>query len=776
MPRKGEKVAGAESDDVPVQEEYDENEDEDFNPDKALADEDASSSSDEEAESSIAKPAMRAKKRKADVTEDLDSGDEATIRERKRKRKRKNGAAGEAEESGGEGGFVRTRAQRVAEKAERREKKRTEVGDVTINVDDIWAELNRVPIGRPPPPPISVDDAHGQGESDQENLAADEEFITIRRRIEYAGETTEIEETVPRNSKEGQRYLKEHPPDGQPITPANVLRRPLRRPSAFEPNPTALIKGVPPEKLRLRAPSRVDVLLAAERVAEEQRKKAEKMTTVQKSALDWSGFVEKQGLREELEAYGKGTIKPDTSKESNHSVAEKDLPGLPPDSSTPQRRHTWIRRICVTLWIWETLSLLTSATCIGAIVVLLSHYDGKPLPDWKYGLTMNGVISILAVVTKASMMLPVAETLSQLKWCWFWKTHRPVCDFESFDGASRGPWGSLMMLLNVPLWSLGTLGAGLTVAAMFVEPALQQIPAYTSLPVRVGGSGLGRSINFTDTVTIGGEPGLSLAEGIKSAMFRGIFGTEDSVSTSSNCATGNCTWPTFSSLAVCSACEDLTSLLVQYPTPSTQPLTTFWIVSSNMNATSNIGAGSRSEFMYKTDVGDSAQTAFPALLNHTILDFQSMYWPPESTVMDPPSGVFECVLYFCVKTLSALEVNGRFSETVMSTWPPLNLSTLDEPNQDLYHDFLTNSNLSAAVSEHKRNFTLTPPDADVTYSVDRLTFDLLRTWVGGNLFNGQIFTSLQPASLWDDDDIAGRMYNELNDQLGPNKTIHGYNV
>ncbi|KAK1079091.1 hypothetical protein LTR48_008230, partial [Friedmanniomyces endolithicus] len=64
MPRKGEKVAGAESDDVPVQEEYDENEDEDFNPDKVVADEDASSSSDEEAESSVAKPAIRAKKRK----------------------------------------------------------------------------------------------------------------------------------------------------------------------------------------------------------------------------------------------------------------------------------------------------------------------------------------------------------------------------------------------------------------------------------------------------------------------------------------------------------------------------------------------------------------------------------------------------------------------------------------------------------------------------------------------------------------------------------------
>ncbi|KAK5726033.1 swr complex subunit [Elasticomyces elasticus] len=308
MPPQKEKEKSAiaiEADALDAEEEYDENEDEDFNPDKAApADEDASSSDDEEAEISAAKPFKQSKKRKADVIEELDSGDEVTIRDRKRKRKRKDEDVVEADESGGEGGFVRTRAQRVAEKVERKEKKRTEVGDVTINVDDVWEELKRIPIGRPPPPPPAGEDDL-DGEQDNENEAADEELITIRRRIEYAGEVTEIEETVPRSSKAAQQYLKEQASD-QPAAPTAVLRRPLRRPSAFEPNPTAIIKGVPPERLRLRAPSRVDVLLAAQRQEEEAKKKAEKMTTVQKSALDWRGFVEKQGLKDELEAYGKG--------------------------------------------------------------------------------------------------------------------------------------------------------------------------------------------------------------------------------------------------------------------------------------------------------------------------------------------------------------------------------------------------------------------------------------------------------------------------------------
>ncbi|KAK0312714.1 hypothetical protein LTR01_002376 [Friedmanniomyces endolithicus] len=463
------------------------------------------------------------------------------------------------------------------------------------------------------------------------------------------------------------------------------------------------------------------------------------------------------------------TTRPDTSKESSHSVAEKELPGLPLHPSTPQRRHPWIRRICVTLWIWETLSLLTSATCIGAIVVLLSHYDGKPLPDWKYGLTMNGVISILAVVTKASMMLPVAETLSQLKWCWFWKTHRPVCDFESFDGASRGPWGSLMMLLNVPLWSLGTLGAALTVAAMFVEPALQQLPAYPSLSVTVGGFGLARSFNFTDRVSIAGETGFSLSEGMKSAMYMGIFGSDASVSTSPSCATGNCTWPTFGSLAVCSACEDMTSLIVQYATLPSEPMS--WMITNNPSQM----AVSRSDYMYRA-LG-SVSTAFPAMINHSIADFQAMYWPPDSAAVDPPSGAFECVLYFCVKTISASTVNGRFAETVLSTWPPVNISTLDEPDIDVRNDFPEDSSFSLAEAEQKTNFTLTPPDADVTYTVDRLTFDLLRFWVGTSLFSGDImaYHSGGPAQ-WDIDDVAERFYNELTDQLGRNVTILGHNV
>jgi len=76
------------------------------------------------------------------------------------------------------------------------------------------------------------------------------------------------------------------------------------------------------------------------------------------------------------------------------------------------------RRFCHVSWIWETLSLLLSASCITAVVILLLFYNNKALPTWRFS-TLNPAISILAVVAKSALVVPVSETVSQLKWYWF---------------------------------------------------------------------------------------------------------------------------------------------------------------------------------------------------------------------------------------------------------------------------------------------------------------------------------------------------------------------
>jgi len=315
------------SDPEPEDEDYDSNEDEDFNPEAApAADEDVSASSDSDDENETTdgakKPKSKPVKRKAptDAEEELDSGDEATIKERKRKRRK--GKDREGEDSGGEGGLIKTRAQRQVEKAERKERKRADRGEVTVDVDDLWARLHAVPVGRHDEP-VTTRPEDATGEATTTNNGAGEivqpsdQLIRIKRRIAFAGEITEVEEEVLKSSAAARAYLAEHPEadpenaksrataEAQQAASEGNLHRPLRRPSIFEPNPTAAVRGVSSEKLRPRAPGRLDVIMAERRLAEEKKKKAERMSTVQKSAMDWKGFVADQGIGEELDVYGK---------------------------------------------------------------------------------------------------------------------------------------------------------------------------------------------------------------------------------------------------------------------------------------------------------------------------------------------------------------------------------------------------------------------------------------------------------------------------------------
>lgn len=194
-----------------------------------------------------------------------------------------------------------------------------------------------------------------------------------------------------------------------------------------------------------------------------------------------------------------------SSKSTNTVTTEKELPQLPQRLESPGLRQR-IRQICIHLWIWELLSLLLCMSCVGAIVIILLRYDGRPLPDWKYGLTINGVISVLAGVAKASMILPVAESISQLKWHWFWNGRsRPIVDFEYFDTASRGPWGCLVLLCRPRQWSVVTAGALITVLALLMEPSLQFIPAYPLHSVPTARASAPRSTYYKD-ILLGEQP------------------------------------------------------------------------------------------------------------------------------------------------------------------------------------------------------------------------------------------------------------------------------
>jgi hypothetical protein len=145
---------------------------------------------------------------------------------------------------------------------------------------------------------------------------------------------------------------------------------------------------------------------------------------------------------------------PSMSYTSRHDSQFSDLPSYP---GTPGSRfswpvkpqevaRSWFTRWFIEWWMFEILSWIFSVLCIATIVIVLIHFNGRELPQWKLGITINAFIAIFAGFAKSALLVPTAEALGQLKWDWYQSKPKKMMDFEILDSASRGPWGSMMLL------------------------------------------------------------------------------------------------------------------------------------------------------------------------------------------------------------------------------------------------------------------------------------------------------------------------------------------
>ncbi|KAJ4288453.1 swr complex subunit [Kalmusia sp. IMI 367209] len=307
---------------------YHESSDEDFNPTAAAADEPSSSDEDD----APAKPTKAKGKRKAAADEELDSGDEVTIEAaRKRKAKKRKGAKEEEDDlllsdDGAEGGLIKTRAQRRVEQKERKPLARTE--GATVDVDALWAQMSAAPL-KPTPAPLALaaDTSRSRDESRRvapSQTVEEEEQVTVKKVYTFAGQRTEEEKQVPRSSLE--QYLSDGWKTADSTTEKKILegqeaeakeegpkiRRPLRRPSRFDSNPTGYVRALPtehqlswPRKTMVSASAGQESAPPPEAPKAARPEKAQKLNVVDKSRLDWTGFVDKEGIAEELDTHGK---------------------------------------------------------------------------------------------------------------------------------------------------------------------------------------------------------------------------------------------------------------------------------------------------------------------------------------------------------------------------------------------------------------------------------------------------------------------------------------
>ncbi|KAE8350885.1 bucentaur or craniofacial development-domain-containing protein [Aspergillus coremiiformis] len=310
-----------------VDEQYDSADDEDFQLDAAQDDGEITSDSDGEAAEPATKKRKTRKKEPEQGDNGLDSGDEATIQKAKSKKNKKQkgktpGKDDEDEddvdfddEEGGPGGFVRTRSMKMRIQEER--KPLAKIDGATVDVNALWEKMNTADttLG----PNFSRDEkkdgtpVHGDGidtetragktptaEDKQQSNKYSEEMVKIKRTYKFAGEMITEEKIVPKDSAEAKLYMASENNVETVAAAQNAtnfqnalrIRRPLRKVSRFDPNPTGSIK-----KSWEKQP-------AAEPTGDESTG-GPKINTVEKSRLDWAAYVDQAGIKDELRTHSK---------------------------------------------------------------------------------------------------------------------------------------------------------------------------------------------------------------------------------------------------------------------------------------------------------------------------------------------------------------------------------------------------------------------------------------------------------------------------------------
>lgn len=137
----------------------------------------------------------------------------------------------------------------------------------------------------------------------------------------------------------------------------------------------------------------------------------------------------------------------------------------------------WAR--CTNWWYWEIGAAILSLAFMLAVVGILFSIHGKPLASWTLSIQPNSLIPVFVTLAKASLLFAVEACVSQLKWLHFEQATHPLDELQTFDSASRGPLGSLVLLWKMRGRAIiASTGALSTIIALAVDPFAQQIISY----------------------------------------------------------------------------------------------------------------------------------------------------------------------------------------------------------------------------------------------------------------------------------------------------------
>ncbi|KAI7773154.1 hypothetical protein LA080_011737 [Diaporthe eres] len=327
------------------------------------------------------------------------------------------------------------------------------------------------------------------------------------------------------------------------------------------------------------------------------------------------------------------------------------------------------RRRVLQFWIWEVLSVCLAIGLLVAIVLVLNHFHGGIVPQWRFSINLNTLVALLATIARAAMLVAVAEILGQAKWSWFSRP-RPLNNVQHFDNASRGLIGSLAL------------------------PFIASKNVFAVVGTHFFGD--------VDLATVFGMIRVDMQGAMINAL---VNPTGNDSKITATCQTGNCTFQShsnvsYSSIGLCSTCIDTTPLVQVINTDdqllgydeSTDYTLPNYTLPNYLGA--NIQAfGLDLPFFAATPDPDMswAASAFTdsykgavtnSILNISFLTFTQAPCTTISGVVSCPHNVTtggppldyvatSCTLYPCLKNYQATVQQGVLNEQLVSTVPAL---------------------------------------------------------------------------------------------------------
>lgn len=98
-------------------------------------------------------------------------------------------------------------------------------------------------------------------------------------------------------------------------------------------------------------------------------------------------------------------------------------------------------------WRFEIFCVVVAVGTLVAMCAVLYMFDSESAFDGPV-VTLNAIISTLSTASRVSLLAMLASAISQWNWLLFSETNRRLLDFEHLAEASRGPLGSVKVLLN----------------------------------------------------------------------------------------------------------------------------------------------------------------------------------------------------------------------------------------------------------------------------------------------------------------------------------------